>query len=101
MPFGSPPPSALTSPVPRNRVSPMIRLGIIGTGGMAHGHAKSFTTMKGVSVTACCDIDEARARAFAKTFSIPRWYTDYREMLDSEKLDAVTNVTIDPMHAPI
>jgi predicted dehydrogenase len=79
----------------------MIKLGIIGTGGMAHGHAKSFTAMKGVSVSACCDIDAARARAFAKAFSIPRWYADYREMLESEKLDAVSNVTVDAMHAPI
>jgi predicted dehydrogenase len=79
----------------------MIKLGIIGTGGMANSHAKSFTAMKGVSVVACCDIDAARARAFAKTYSIARSYTDYREMLDTEKLDAVTNVTVDAMHAPI
>jgi predicted dehydrogenase len=79
----------------------MIRLGIIGTGGMAHGHARSFSAMKGVSVVACCDIDEARARAFARTFSIPRWYSDSAEMLATEKLDAVSNVTIDAMHAPI
>ncbi len=79
----------------------MIRLGIIGTGGMAHGHARAFSAMKGVTVTACCDIDEARVRAFAREFSIPRWYTDYREMLGSETLDAVSNVTVDAMHAPI
>jgi predicted dehydrogenase len=79
----------------------MIELGIIGTGGMAHGHARSFSALKGVTVAACCDIDEARVRAFAKTFSIPRWYTDYHEMLETEKLDAVTNVTVDAMHAPV
>lgn len=79
----------------------MIRLGIIGTGGMAHAHAQAFTGMKGVSVTACCDVDEARARAFAAKFSIPRCYTDHREMLATESLDAVSNVTVDAMHAPI
>ncbi len=79
----------------------MIKLGIIGTGGMAHGHARSFSAMKGVTLAACCDIDEARVRAFAREFSIPRWYTDYAEMLGSEKLDAVSNVTVDAMHAPI
>jgi len=79
----------------------MIKLGIIGTGGMANGHAQAFTGMKGVSVTSCCDIDEARAKAFARKYGIPRWYTDYGEMLATESLDAVSNVTIDAMHAPI
>jgi predicted dehydrogenase len=79
----------------------MIRLGIIGTGGMAHGHARAFSAMKGVTIGTCCDIDEARVKSFARAFSIPRWYTDFREMLGTEKLDAVSNVTVDAMHAPI
>ncbi len=79
----------------------MIRLGIVGTGGMAHGHARAFSAMKGVSLSACCDIDEARVKAFARAFSIPRWYTSSEEMLGTEKLDAVSNVTVDAMHAPI
>jgi len=79
----------------------MIQLGIIGTGGMAHAHAQAFTSMKGVKLTACCDIDESRVHAFAKKFSIPRVYTDYREMLATEPLDAISNVTVDAMHATI
>jgi len=79
----------------------MIRLGIIGTGGMASGHAKSFGSMKGVSLTACCDIEEKRARQFAAHWDIPRWYVDYRDMLASEKLDAISNVTVDSAHAPV
>jgi predicted dehydrogenase len=79
----------------------MVRLGIIGTGGMAHGHAKAFAAMKGVSLVSCCDIHVERARAFARTFSIPKAYTDYREMLAAGGLDAVSNVTVDAMHAPV
>jgi len=79
----------------------MIKLGIIGTGGMAHAHAQHFSAMKGVAMAACCDIDQKRAKAYAAQWKIPRWYTDYREMLGSESLDAITNVTVDAMHAPI
>ncbi|HET6486024.1 MAG TPA: Gfo/Idh/MocA family oxidoreductase [Spirochaetia bacterium] len=79
----------------------MIRLGIIGTGGMANAHAKSYQPMKGLSLTACCDIDEKRAREFSERWSIPRWYTDYREMLGAETLDAVDVVTVDAAHAPV
>src|SRR5208283_5323351 len=79
----------------------MIRLAVIGTGGMAAAHARNFAPMRGVALTACCDVDEKKARAFARAWNIPRWYADYDDMLGSEKLDAVSNVTIDVMHAPI
>jgi len=79
----------------------MIKLGIIGTGGMANGHAATFSAMRGVKVVACCDVAPERAAAFAEKHDIPRVYTDYRIMLDTEKLDAVTNVTPDAMHAEI
>jgi predicted dehydrogenase len=78
----------------------MIRLGIIGTGGMANTHAESFSPMKGVRLAACCDIDPARARAFASRWNIPKWYIDYREMLDAVTLEAVSVVTVDAAHAP-
>ncbi len=68
---------------------------------MAANHARSFTGMRGVAVVSCCDIDEARAEKFARTWGIPRWYTNYEAMLDAEKLDGVAVVTPDSMHAPI
>jgi len=79
----------------------MIRLGIIGTGGMANTHAESFSPMKGVRLAACCDIDPARARDFAARWNIPKWYTDYRELLALETLEAVSVVTVDTAHAPV
>jgi len=79
----------------------MINIGIIGTGGMAHGHAGSFQKIKGVKIVACCDISQERAQAYADKFGIPSVYTDYREMLNKEDLDGLSNVTIDAMHAPI
>jgi len=79
----------------------MIRLGIIGTGGMANSHATNYKTLKGVKIVACCDIDPKRASAFAEKWGVPHWYADYNEMLAAGSLDAVDNVTIDAMHAPI
>jgi predicted dehydrogenase len=79
----------------------MTKLAIIGTGGMANSHAQNFSPMKGVTLCACCDIDKDKARDFAGRWSIPRWYVDYDEMLEAERLDAVSNVTVDIMHAPI
>jgi predicted dehydrogenase len=68
---------------------------------MAHGHARNFSAIKGVRLAACCDIDGQKVKDFARRWHIPRTYTDYDDMLESEKLDAVANVTADIMHAPV
>ncbi len=79
----------------------MIRLAVIGTGGMANAQVKAFHEIKGVKIVAACDIDEKRVKGFAEKHGIPLTYTDYNELLDKVELDAVTNVTSDPYHAPI
>jgi predicted dehydrogenase len=79
----------------------MIKIGIIGTGGMAGSHAQRFQSIRGVKLQACCDISAERAEAFAKHYGIPKVYTDYHAMLDQEKLDGVSNVTPDALHAQV
>lgn len=78
-----------------------VRIGFIGAGGIATSHLKTLTRMPDVEVVALCDISMApieRARqVIAKSrgdeaepsASQPVAYTDYRQMLRNEKLDAV------------
>lgn len=82
-------------------VLPPVRLGIIGTGGMANHHAKSFKTIPGCEIVAAADIDAARVRGFCDAHGIPESYTSANEMLTHARLDAVTIVTPDPYHAPL
>ncbi len=77
----------------------MMRLAIIGTGNMAANHAENFSGLRGVKLTACCDLDGERAKAFAARWKIPHWYADPAEMLSAEELDAVSVVTPDASHA--
>ena len=79
----------------------MIRLGIIGTGGMANHHASQYTAMPDVKITACCDVSAERRTAYAEKWKVPHTYADYGEMLEKEQLDGVVNVTPDAMHAAI
>ncbi len=79
----------------------MIKLAIAGTGGMARTHARQFSGIRGVKVVACCDIDGARAKAFAAEHQIPQVYNDFPEMLARADFDALTNVTPDACHAPL
>jgi len=79
----------------------MIKIGIIGTGGMGNHHASQFSKIGGAKIVACCDISEQRCKAFARKWKVPAAYTGYHEMLECEELDGVANVTPDAMHAPI
>jgi predicted dehydrogenase len=76
----------------------MIKIGIIGTGGMGNWHCVNLKKVPGVKITACCDISGERAKAFAEKHGIPAVYTDYNKMLDAEDLDGITNVTPDSAH---
>jgi len=76
----------------------MIRLGIIGCGGMAAAQAERFDEVKGCKVVACSDIVPGRAEAFAKKFRIPAVHEDTAKMLAAEELDGVSVVTIDSAH---
>lgn len=79
----------------------MIRIAIIGTGGMAHAHANAFKNIRGCRITACCDIDAGRAAAFAEKFGIPEVYADYRRLLADAAVDAISTPTPDSLHAPV
>jgi predicted dehydrogenase len=78
-----------------------IRVGIIGTGGMANTHAVTLKKEPDVRITACCDLLRKTAEAFAAKHEIPAVYSDYRELLAKESLDAVSVVTSDAAHCEV
>ncbi len=83
--------------------SEQLRLGCIGVGGKGWSDMTETAASPHVVVQAICDIDEGpnhMGRAAEKYPNATR-YTDWRELLDKEKLDAVTVSTPDHMHAPI
>lgn len=56
-----------------------------------HGPSvKKYAALHGdVFLAACCDIDGEKAASYQKNFGFQKVYTDYLEMLDAEKPDAV------------
>ncbi|MCY3021082.1 MAG: Gfo/Idh/MocA family oxidoreductase [Planctomycetota bacterium] len=79
----------------------MVRIAIIGTGGMAGWHARRFSSIKASRLVACCDIVPGRAAAFAEQHKIPGAYESAEDMFAHEKLDAVSIVAVDRAHAPL
>ena len=65
-----------------------VRLGFIGTGGMAGAHMNNLKNFDDVKFVAMCDVSEDRAKQRAEEFG-GKAYTDYQRMYDSEELDAV------------
>lgn len=65
-----------------------VRVGFIGCGNNAKGHMRRLVAMDGVQVVAVSDLVEEAAQSAAEITG-GRAYTDFRRMLDEEKLDAV------------
>lgn len=77
-----------------------LRTGVIGVGFGAQVHIPAFQS-EGVEVVAVCSRREERAREAATRFDIPHAFTDYREMLSLDGLEAVSISTLPPLHYPM
>ena len=79
-----------------------VRMGIVGTGRIAQNrHLPSYQKNDRVVVVAAADPVPEAVHSAAATFGIPSVYTDYREMLEREDLDAVSVCTPNKYHAPV
>ena len=81
-----------------------IRVGFIGTGGIANSHMKAYLLRSDVDFVAGCDLVPGRAKAFFESYGIEGVKTDYAshvEMLEDESLhlDAVSICTYNRQHA--
>ncbi len=75
-----------------------IRVGVVGTGGIAQFQAKSLLKLEGVEIVAGCDVREEALKDFAEKFEVPHTYTDFNEMMDLAHMEAVTVCTPNFMH---
>jgi len=76
------------------------RIGVIGCGAISATYFKACKQFEAIEITACADIDEARARARAEEFEIPR-ACSVEEMLADPDIDIILNLTIPKAHAEV
>ncbi len=84
--------------------SKKVRIGFIGTGGIANSHMKAYLGRPDVEIVAGCDIVPGKAAKFFASYELEGVKTDYRdheEMLadKSLNLDAVSICTYNRQHA--
>lgn len=79
-----------------------LKIGFIGTGGIAHSHMSAYLKFDDAEVVCGADLIPGKAETFFKEFGLENvhCYTDYKEMLEKEELDAVSICTYNRQHAP-
>jgi predicted dehydrogenase len=76
-----------------------VRIGIVGVGNVAPLHVPGYFDNESCEVTAVCDSNLARARAFANEWNVPHVFGTLGELLGSDLADAVEILTPTHLHA--
>ena len=90
--------TASSRPVRAAQANDEIRLGFISCGGRAGGLMGAFKPLHGVRVTGLCDPDAGRVAAKAAQFPEAKTYSDLRDLLDDDNIDAVVIATCNHWH---
>ena len=75
-------------------------MAVVGVG-MGRCFVSALKGHPNAEVVAICDVNEERARRVAEEFDVPKVYTDYKEMLQDPKINAVGVSTPNFLHAPV
>lgn len=76
------------------------RIGLVGCGGIGEVHLDAYKNIPDAEIYALCDIDEKRLHAYGEKYGVTRLYTDVREMVKLEELDAIDVCTWNAAHCP-
>jgi predicted dehydrogenase len=78
-----------------------IGVGIIGSQFIAELHLEAFRQVANAKVAAVASPTEAHVKAFAKKHHIPKWFTDYRELLRLDEVHVVSLCLPNDLHCPV
>ncbi|NOY82597.1 MAG: Gfo/Idh/MocA family oxidoreductase [Kiritimatiellaeota bacterium] len=78
----------------------VVRMGVIGVGGMGQGHCRTMQAVDEMKLTAVCDIDPATAEKVGADYGV-RWFANHRDLIRSGLCDAVLVATPHPPRPPI
>lgn len=78
-----------------------VRIGVIGTGQIGKYHLKNYSEISDAQIVAVADVNEAEARRVAELYNIPNVYSDYRELLKRDDIQAVDVALHNNLHMPM
>jgi predicted dehydrogenase len=65
-----------------------VRIGFVGTGGIANNHLSRLAEIEAAQIVALCDVAEERVQEAGHRWG-GKTYTDYRQMIEAETLDGL------------
>jgi len=78
-----------------------VNVGVIGCGWISEVHLTSLSQLPEANVVAVSDIVEEKARQTAIRFGVPKYYRDYKEMIEKEEIDIVDVLVPTSLHAKV
>ncbi len=75
-----------------------LKLGLIGTGGIAQTHMRALAKTDEIQVVAVCDLVEEKATRTAEKFGVPNVFVDYHDLLEMDEIEAVSVCTWNQAH---
>ena len=81
--------------------SPKIRVGLIGVGQIGKHHLDQYRDIEAAEIVALADINEQEANRVAALFNISHIYTDFRQLLQRDDIDAVDVCLHNNLHRPV
>jgi predicted dehydrogenase len=76
-----------------------VKLGLIGTGGIAQAHCSAISGIEGSEIIAASDMIKDNVERTAARWNIPKTFTDYNEMLKMDEIEGVIVCTPTAVHA--
>jgi len=84
-----------------NSIYPTQRIGVIGVGQIGKHHLDNYSKIDSAEVVAVADLNETEAQRVAELHNIPHVYTDFRQMLERDDIDAVDVCLHNNFHMPM
>lgn len=80
-----------------------VKIGFIGTGGIAHAHMKAYKQFDDVEIVGAADIVPGKARAFLDKWELPdaKAFESADELIKNCEMDGVTVCTYNKTHAEV
>ena len=66
---------------------------------LPYSHAPCYKSFDEVEMVAVCDLIEEKCKEFCRRWDVPRYYLDYREMIEKQRPDVVSIATAAGLHA--
>ncbi|MBN1458002.1 MAG: Gfo/Idh/MocA family oxidoreductase, partial [Armatimonadetes bacterium] len=76
------------------------KIGIIGVGQIGDMHLQTYQKLP-VEIVAVADVDEEAANRAAQEYGVEKTFTDFRELLKIEEIQAVDVCLHNNLHAPV